>query len=207
MSADLQTLEQALHRTRAGLGSGLEMAIPGRRKTHFVNVPVEEPFARQSPWLLVPARGRHAYHVVREHFALLGEVAREFEGTIVKTIGDGIHAAFNAPETAFRAAIAMQQKIADFNRNAGREQMLIRVGLHTGSSISVTLNERLDYYGSTVNLAARLEGLGDGGDITMSEAFVNDVAVQPLLQGYEVRERVVSIRGFDEDVRIYQITP
>lgn len=148
-----------------------------------------------------------AYHVVREHFALLGEVAREFDGTIVKTIGDGIHAAFNAPEAAFRAAIAMQQKVADFNRQAGREQILIRVGLHTGSSISVTLNERLDYYGSTVNLAARLEGQGEGGEITMSEAFVNDVAVRPLLRNYEVRERVVSIRGFDEDVRIYQITP
>lgn len=148
-----------------------------------------------------------AYHVVREHFALLGDVAREFDGTIVKTIGDGIHAAFNAPECALQAAIVMQKRVAEFNAAAGLEQMAIRIGLHTGSSISVTLNDRLDYYGSTVNLAARLEGLGQGGDITMSGEFVADVAVKPLLADYELRESEVDIKGFDHPLPIYKIAP
>jgi len=148
-----------------------------------------------------------AYNVVREHFGLLGEVVRNHDGTIVKTIGDGIHAAFDAPDTALRAAVAMQKTIAEFNAGEAREPVAIRVGIHTGSSISVTLNDRLDYYGSTVNLASRLEGQGEAGDITMSQTFVNDVAVQPLLEKYDVRERDVSLKGFDKGVPIFQITP
>jgi class 3 adenylate cyclase len=147
-----------------------------------------------------------AYHVVREHFALLGDVAREYDGTIVKTIGDGIHAAFSAPDTAFRAAIAMQRKIAEFNHTQGHEKMAIRIGLHTGSSISVTLNGRLDYYGNTVNLAARLEGQGEAGQITMSREFVDDAAVTLLLQNYDVHKRTVRLKGIDA-LRVYQITP
>ncbi|MDH3715265.1 MAG: adenylate/guanylate cyclase domain-containing protein [Gammaproteobacteria bacterium] len=148
-----------------------------------------------------------AYHVVREHFSLLGDVAREYDGTIVKTIGDGIHAAFNTPDTAFRAAIAMQKKVAEFNSARGREKMAIRIGLHAGSSISVTLNGRLDYYGNTVNLAARLEGQGGAGEITMSQAFIDDAAVKPLLQHHDVRQRTVRLKGFDEELPVYQVTP
>lgn len=154
-----------------------------------------------------------AYHVVREHFALLSDVVRAHDGTIVKTIGDGIHAAFNVPEDALRAGIAMQQAVAGFNAGGEHESreghvpMAIRIGIHTGSSISVTLNDRLDYYGNTVNMAARLEAQSEAGTIAMSQAFADDVGVKPLLERFEVRERAARIKGFDEEVRIFQITP
>ena len=148
-----------------------------------------------------------AYQIVREHFGLLGAIVREHDGTIVKTIGDGLHAAFNAPDDALRAGIAIQSAMADWSRELKGVEVGVRVGLHTGSSISVNLNERLDYYGNTVNMAARLEGQGESGDITVSKAIFDDVAVKPILSGYEVREGSAKLKGFDETVAIFQIRP
>jgi hypothetical protein len=50
-----------------------------------------------------------AYHLVREHFADLANIVRHHRGNIVKTVGDGIHAAFLTPDDALRAAIEMQR--------------------------------------------------------------------------------------------------
>lgn len=52
-SCDLEADARGIRRTRAGLGSGLELVLPGRGREHWVNVPVAEPFAAQSPWRLV----------------------------------------------------------------------------------------------------------------------------------------------------------
>src|SRR3546814_2334232 len=48
--------------------------------------------------------------------------------------------------------------------SAPGEAIVIKLGLHRGPCIAVTLNDRLDYFGSTVNLAARLQGQSRGGD-------------------------------------------
>ena len=147
-----------------------------------------------------------AYHLVREHFAMLGEIVRVHQGSVVKTIGDGIHAAFLTPDDALRAALAMQQAIPDFRRRLDLERCAIRIGLHSGSSISVTLNQRLDYYGDAVNLAARLEGLGEAGEITMSSAFTADPAVDALLEAHATRRRDVMLKGFLKPVEIVQVS-
>ncbi len=148
-----------------------------------------------------------AYHLVREHFAVLGEIVRRHQGSIVKTIGDGIHAAFSIPDDAMHAAIEMQQAMPEFNQRLGSDDVAIRIGLHTGSSIAVTLNQRLDYYGEAVNLAARLEGQGEAGDITLSKQFFSDPAVGDILLEYDLREQEVTVKGFNEPVAIYQISP
>ena len=148
-----------------------------------------------------------AYHLVREHYAILGEVVRKHDGTIVKTRGDGIHAAFLTPDAALLASIEMQQSIGQFNNESSSDAIAIRIGINSGSSISVNLNDRLDYYGKTVNLAARLEGQGKAGDITMSREFVEDPAVAEILRDYEMREREAQFKGFNEPLAICQITP
>ncbi len=148
-----------------------------------------------------------AYHLVREHFAMLGEIVRDHQGSVVKTVGDGIHAAFLTPDDALHAAIAVQRAMPGFNRRLGLERCAVRIGLHSGSSISVMLNDRLDYYGEAVNLAARLEGLGEAGEITMSAAFTGDPAVANLLETYAPRKREVTLKGFLDPVSITQISP
>lgn len=148
-----------------------------------------------------------AYQLVREHYALLGEAVRKHDGTIVKTRGDGIHAAFLTPDAALLASIEMQQSISRFRPESVSDPIAIRIGINSGSSISVNMNDRLDYYGKTVNLAARLEGQGKAGDITMSREFVEDPAVAEILRAFHLRECEVRFKGLKEPQRICQIRP
>lgn len=145
-----------------------------------------------------------AYHLVREHFAFLAEIVREEEGAIVKTVGDAVMAAFADPAAAVRAALAVQGRVAVFNRShdaaAPGEAIVIKLGLHRGPCIAVTLNDRLDYFGSTVNLAARLQGQSRGGDIVLSRDMLGDPGVAEMLDGFALEEDAAELRGFDRRV-------
>ena len=144
-----------------------------------------------------------AYRLVREHFAFLADRVREHDGGIVKTIGDAVMAAFPDPAQAVRAALAVQGAVAGFNTAHGLDAadgLVIKLGLHAGSAIAVTLNDRLDYFGSTVNLAARLQGQSEGGDIVISEALAGDPAVAPLIADLPARREQAPIKGFDAPV-------
>jgi class 3 adenylate cyclase len=135
------------------------------------------------------------------------DIVRRHNSNVVKTVGDGIHAAFHAPDDALRAALDMQREMAEFDRRFDTAAISMPIGLHAGSSIAVTLNERLDYYGEAVNLAARLESRGDAGGITMSRKFSRDPVVSDILRGYETRELEDRLKGFPRPVEICQIIP
>ena len=141
-----------------------------------------------------------AYRLVREHFAFLAACIREHNGAIIKTIGDAVMAAFAEPADAVRAALAIQQKVGEFNAGTGGEAIVIKLGLHKGPCIAVTLNERLDYFGSTVNLAARLQTQSEGGDIVLSRALAEDPAVAAALHGRPLRDEAAAIKGFERSV-------
>ncbi|MEM7253819.1 MAG: adenylate/guanylate cyclase domain-containing protein [Pseudomonadota bacterium] len=143
-----------------------------------------------------------AYRVVRDHFDVIGAMIREHDGSVVKTLGDGVHAAFSRPDDAVHCAMAIQ---GAFSPN-GETPLPIRIGIHSGSSISVTLNDRLDYYGTTVNLAARLESLSDANETTLSEKIFSDPAVQETLSNASVRARAVSVRGVDAELTVHQFS-
>src|SRR5215213_2378981 len=92
-----------------------------------------------------------AFNIVREHFAFLASIVRDHDGAVVKTIGDAVMASFGDPADAVKAALAMQAPIAGFNRGHGADRALaIKLGVHVGASVMVSLNDRLDYFGSTV---------------------------------------------------------
>tara|TARA_Y100001934_G_scaffold255586_1_gene322759 strand:- start:424 stop:660 length:237 start_codon:yes stop_codon:yes gene_type:complete len=71
----------------------------------------------------------------------------------------------------------------------------------------VTLNERLDYFGSTINMAARLQGESDGGDIVFSQDIVGDPLVTDILSGYTLSPESRELKGFDEPIRFLRLTP
>jgi class 3 adenylate cyclase len=148
-----------------------------------------------------------AFNIVREHFAFLAGIVRDHDGAVVKTIGDAVMASFGDPADAVKAALAMQARIADFNRahGAGDREVVLKLGVHVGSSVMVSLNERLDYFGSTVNMAARLQGQSEGGDIVLSRAVAEDPAVKPLLAEVTARAESVSLKGFAEPVGFVRV--
>ena len=148
-----------------------------------------------------------AYHLVREHFAFLAKVVRDHNGAVVKTIGDAIMAVFNDPGDAFRAALDVQRKVADFNRMSGGRDIIIKLGLHVGPSIAVTLNERLDYFGTTVNMAARLQAQSEGGDIVVSREAAADPVIAPMLEALDTAEQSVALKGYAAPVSFLRVRP
>jgi class 3 adenylate cyclase len=146
-----------------------------------------------------------AYHLVRDHFAFLAAIIRENDGAIVKTIGDAVMAAFADPAKAVRAAIAIQQQVNRFNADHGGDAIIIKLGLHAGPCIAVTLNDRLDYFGSTVNLASRLQGESIGGDIVLSAEMAEDPAVAEALRNQDLSRESVDIRGFDRAIAFHRL--
>ncbi|MBV8652757.1 MAG: adenylate/guanylate cyclase domain-containing protein, partial [Alphaproteobacteria bacterium] len=123
-----------------------------------------------------------AYQVVRDHFAFLADAVRRNNGTIVKTIGDAVMAAFSDPADGVRAALRVQDSLREFNDTQGTEPLTIKIGLHSGPCIAVIMNDRLDYFGSIANTAARLQGQSRGGDIVLSERLAADPVVAELLK-------------------------
>jgi len=141
-----------------------------------------------------------AFNMVREHFALLASIVRDHDGAVVKTIGDAVMASFGDPAHAVKAALAMQARIVDHD-------LVLKLGVHAGPSVVVTLNDRLDYFGSTVNMAARLQGQSTGGDIVLSRTVADDPAVQPLLAGLSAREESVALKGFAQPIGFVRVVP
>ncbi len=143
-----------------------------------------------------PAFGR-----VMSHFDLLREAIKEEDGALVKTIGDAVMAVFRRPAAALRAILKAQESLAA--PTDGSRPLLLKVGIHAGPCIAVTLNDRLDYFGGTVNLAARLEGLSTGGDVIVSSVVFADPEVTELLEQAENRLSAepfeIKVKGFDEE--------
>jgi class 3 adenylate cyclase len=147
-----------------------------------------------------------AYGLVRDHFSLLAGIVRRHDGAVVKTIGDAVMAAFHLPEDALAAALDIQREVASLNDGDGEGPIVIKLGLHSGPCIAVTLNDRLDYFGTMVNLAARLQGESVGGDIVLSSAFAEDVAVAERLRDITISSETVNLKGFDAPVPYYRVT-
>ncbi|MPZ08835.1 MAG: hypothetical protein GEU89_01320 [Kiloniellaceae bacterium] len=145
-----------------------------------------------------------AYHLVRDHFAYLGAIVRRHDGALVKTIGDAIMAAFTAPADALAAALAIQRELGAFNA-AEASPLTIKLGLHEGPCIAVTLNGRLDYFGTTVNMAARLQDQSEGGDIVLSESVAADPQVASVMGGLDSRSETTALKGFDAPAAFHRI--
>jgi class 3 adenylate cyclase len=89
------------------------------------------------------------------------------------------------------------------NPPAGMRPLKLKVGIHAGPSIAVTLNDRLDYFGCTVNMAARLEGLSTGEDVVISNIVYADPEVAELLSSPDCNLTADTfdqmLKGFDEE--------
>jgi class 3 adenylate cyclase len=140
-----------------------------------------------------------AFGRVMNHFDVLTKSITEHDGAIVKTIGDAVMAVFRQPGSALMAVLQAQRALA--NPSEGTMPLLLKAGIHSGPCIAVTLNERLDYFGSTVNLAARLEGLSSGADVIISRAIYDDPEFATLLesQKVDVVPFDISVKGFDDE--------
>ena len=146
-----------------------------------------------------------AFHLVRDHFAFLSERVERHNGFIVKTVGDAVMAAFHDPADAVRAVLSIQDEVADFNRGRSDGGVILKLGLHLGSCIAVTAGGVLDYFGSAVNTASRLEHQCCGGEVIVSDAVLADSEAREALRGRMVTEDSATLRGLSEPVRFVRV--
>ena len=146
----------------------------------------------------------NAYFMVRQHFEILNKAVRAHNGIIVKTIGDAIMGVFEKPVDAVLAGIEMVEQLQHYNRTVSTP-LSLKVGIHKGRSIAVALNDRIDYFGQDVNIAARVQGLADGNQVCISQEVMEAPGIDKLVKGYRVKPDYVSVRGVDQKVEINRI--
>src|SRR5437660_744840 len=148
-----------------------------------------------------------AFDLVRAHFnALLGIISSE-KGAVVKTIGDAVMATFIRPEHAIVAGLRMRAAMAALNAERGREDLIVKIGIHEGPCLTVMLNERQDYFGQTVNIASRVQSLSTSQEIHITGPVIESPAVASILQKESIRpiQKEAALRGIADKMVVYEI--
>ncbi len=146
-----------------------------------------------------------AYAIVQEHFRVMSEVIRRHEGGIVKTIGDAVMAVFPVNADGVRAACEIQRT---FSASADPLRSVeVKIGLHRGPVIAVTSNRAVDYFGRTVNVAARAEGQARPREVLVTAAVLADPAVRALLEthGLTTAAFTAAVKGVAQPIEMHSI--
>ncbi|GBF51626.1 adenylate/guanylate cyclase catalytic domain protein [Leptospira ryugenii] len=151
-----------------------------------------------------------AYKLVQEHFRILTDTVREFKGAIVKTMGDAIMATFSSPLDGLMASAEMLQKIDKMNDSWKQEghEIGLKVGLNEGPALAVINDERLDYFGQSVNIAARVQGLASSGEIWISESVWNAPGSQDQIQekGFTIEKHSARLKGVGVPTTVFKLS-
>jgi class 3 adenylate cyclase len=132
-----------------------------------------------------------AFRLVHDHFEALREVIALRRGAIVKTIGDAVMAVFADPRDAVDAALRFADAAAPLQ---------LRIGLHRGPCIAVRANERLDYFGATVNVASRVGHAAGPGEILLTAAVADEARVAEIVPRGE--RGLLTLRGIAQPVEV-----
>ncbi len=149
-----------------------------------------------------------AYARVRDHFTVLRSILAAHHGALVKTIGDAVMAVFPSAEDAFEAAVAIQHKFIEDEIAQGRPALRVKLGLHCGPCIAVNANDVLDYFGTTVNIAARVQSESLGGDIVLTADVLNDAGVRRAQERHQLEAKSFerNLKGISQSQLLYRIS-
>lgn len=138
---------------------------------------------------------------VIDHFEILHQVVSKENGAIVKTIGDSVMAVFCKPDQAMRAYLRAQKMISEDERFT--DDFQLKAGIHHGSCVAVNLNSRIDYFGSTVNIASRFVDYASENELIISQNVFSKYNLKEMLEESDNKERVedmnIRLKGFDKE--------
>jgi class 3 adenylate cyclase len=148
-----------------------------------------------------------AFDLVRAHFHALLEIIGSEKGAVVKTIGDAVMATFVRPEHALAAGLRMRAAMDTLNVERGTKDLVVKIGIHEGPCLAVMLNERQDYFGQTVNIAARVQGLATSQSIHVTGPVIDAPAVTAILDKAAITpiQRHAALRGIADKMLVYEI--
>ena len=162
---------------------------------------------RDSTALFQRAGNAAAYEALRAHFAMLRSAIEQQQGRVIKTVGDGVMAVFDAPSAAVRAVLrAHELMAADMD---GIQPVHMKAGVHVGDCLVVDIDQREDYIGTAVNIAAQLARAGDGGDVVISADAFRDAAVADTAQRHELNvvTNEMLVKGSTMPLRYHKLRP
>ncbi len=140
---------------------------------------------------------------VKKHFEEINKFVKENEGAIIKTIGDAVMAAFPSPKGAIEAAMSMRNSFNGKNMNGIR----LRISIHYGQCIAVNLNSGIDYFGKTVNIAAKIQKLAGASQIVFTKEYKDNPEVNLFLESNKImlEELKYEVPGMKDRFTIYRI--
>jgi class 3 adenylate cyclase len=148
-----------------------------------------------------------AFDLVRAHFHALLEIIASERGAVVKTIGDAVMATFVRPEHALAASLRMRAAMKTLNAERGKEDLIVKIGIHEGPCLAVMLNERQDYFGQTVNIASRVQSLSTSQEIHITAPVIDSPAVATILEKAALKpiQKEAALRGIADKMVVYEI--
>jgi class 3 adenylate cyclase len=148
-----------------------------------------------------------AFDLVKAHFQVLNEIVAAEAGAVVKTIGDAVMATFPTPDRAVAAALRMREAMRKLNTERGSEDLLLKIGIHEGPCLAVVLNDHQDYFGQTVNVAARVQGLATSRSIFATSPVVGNPQTATILResGLSTVRQQRALRGIADKLEVYEI--
>lgn len=151
-----------------------------------------------------------AYSLVRDHFDFLFRVIARHGGGVVKTIGDAVMAAFPTGSQALEAALAMQEEVGRLNEKlAPKPPVILKLGVHMGPCIAINSGGALDYFGTTINVAARVQNESKGGDVVITDAIAGDRRSSYLLSKRAWRSEPfeLELKGLSHPFHLLRLSP
>ncbi|MCA9657860.1 MAG: adenylate/guanylate cyclase domain-containing protein [Myxococcales bacterium] len=150
----------------------------------------------------------NAFGLVRRHFDVTREIYTRHDGALVKTIGDAIMCVFRRPADALLAALEMHEAMPDIVDERSGTSIELRIGLHRGPCIAMSANDRIDYFGTTVNTAARVQGKAGARETAVSPTILTDADARALVADRRLRARTerLTLKGLQGDHAITILT-
>jgi len=149
-----------------------------------------------------------AYRLVRDHFDVVFRAISNQRGLPIKTIGDAVMGVFTTEAAAVEAAFQMSAALAESNVSRGDGiDIVLKIGLHRGPVIVVTLNNRIDYFGHTVNIAARVQSVAKPQEVCLTSDVFEAPGVKSTIRSRvsRVRRGPVALKGVEKPVNVYRI--
>ena len=139
-----------------------------------------------------------AFELVTQHDLIVRSSVDEGMGRVIKHTGDGIMAVFVSPVQAVRTACRIQAEVTSLARAEGQPRFQVRIGVAAGEPIE----RDNDFFGSTVNLAARLCNSANPGAVLVT----NGIAELCLGKGMQFAQlQSAALKGFDEEISTREV--
>ena len=150
----------------------------------------------------------NAFGLVQAHFDLMIPIIRQYQGGVVKTIGDAVMAVFTNSHRAVQASLHILEAFRERNlKHSADQALIIKLGLHKGPCIVLNLNDKLDYFGNTVNKAARIQAKSQGNDVVISDSLFQEV--ESLLVNYpglNIHSFSAQLKGLQDKSMLYRLS-